>query len=113
MSVRLLDICWASVADGERSAQESCEHAEDAHLNAYIQDYYGPPFGAEFVQEALQAARYELAQQIAAASERMGQSLNPEHPQLTTMGNSMDEWLRAYARQRAREDIADLQRNRH
>ena len=113
MSVRLLDICRASVVDGERSALEGCGHAEEAHLSAYVQDYYGPPFVAEFVQEALQAAQYELAQQIATASERMGQSLNPEHPQLTIMGNSMDEWLRAYARQRAREDIADLQRNRH
>jgi hypothetical protein len=67
---------------------------------------------AEFVQEALQAAQFQLAQLIAAASERMGQSLNPEHPQLTVMGNSMDEWLRAYARQRARDDIAAL-RNHH
>lgn len=113
MNARLPSICWASVADAERAAQEDRAEAEDAELDAYVRDYYGPPFTAEFVQEALQAAQYDLAQQIAAASERMGQSLNPEHPQLTTMGNSLDEWLRAHARQRAREDIADLQRNRH
>ncbi len=113
MNARLPSICWASVADAERAAQEDRAEAEDAELDAYVRDYYGPPFVAEFVQEALQAAQYELAQQIATASERMGQSLNPEHPQLAVMGNSMDEWLRAYARQRAREDISYLQRNRH
>lgn len=112
MSVRLLDICRASVVEGERSALEGCGRTEEAHLNAYVQDYYGPPFVAEFVQEALQAAQYQLAQQIAAASERMGQSLNTEHPQLAVMGNSVDEWLRAYARQRGRDDIAAL-RNHH
>jgi len=101
------------VAAAENAASHDRAEAEDAELDTYVREYYGPPFAAEFVQEALQAAQYELAQQIATASERMGQSLNPEHPQLAVMGNFMDEWLRAYARQRAREDIADLQRNRH
>lgn len=113
MNARLPSICWASVAAAENAARYDRAEAEDAELDTYVREYYGPPFTAEFVQEALQAAQCELAQQIAAASERMGQSLNPEHPQLTVMGNSMDEWLRTYARQRAREDIADLQRNRH
>lgn len=113
MNARLPSICWASQADAENAARAGRIDAQDADLDAYASAYYGPPFTAEFVQEALQAAQYELAQQIATASERMGQSLNPGHPQLTVMGNSMDEWLRAYARQRAREDIADLQRNRH
>jgi uncharacterized protein involved in exopolysaccharide biosynthesis len=113
MNARLPSICWASTADAENAARAGRVDAQDAELDAYVREYYGPPFVAEFVQEALQAAQYQLAQQIAAASERMGQSLNPEHPQLTSMGNSLDEWLRDYARQRAREDLADLQRNRH
>nr|WP_180317257.1 hypothetical protein [Delftia acidovorans] len=112
MNARLPSICWASVAAAENAARYDRAEAEDSELDTYVREYYGPPFTAEFVQEALQAAQYELAQQIAAASERMGQSLNTEHPQLAVMGNSVDEWLRAYARQRGRDDIAAL-RNHH
>lgn len=110
MNARLPSICWASVADAGQAARESRHDAEDEALDEHVKNTYGPPFAAEFVLEALQDARLQLAQQIAAASERLGQSLNPEHPQLTSMGNSMDEWLRAYATERGREDFA---RRRH
>lgn len=112
MNARLPSICWASVADATHAACAGRADAEDAALAEHVKAHYGPPYVAEFVQEALQAAQYELAQQIADASERMGQSLNPEHPQLTVMGNSLDEWLRAYAYQRGREDFAQ-RRARH
>lgn len=87
--------CLAS-RDADALAQREGEYdAEDAALDAYTLEHYGPPFAPEFVEEALHKAPFSLARKIA------------ESGQYMAICGAIDEWLRTFAIQCARRDLQE------
>lgn len=87
--------CLAS-RDADALAHQQGEYdAEDAALDAYTREHYGPPFAPEFVEEALHKAPFATAKKIASAGHYMA------------ICSAIDDWLRDFATQCARRDIEE------
>lgn len=87
--------CLAS-QDADALAHQLGEYdAEDAALDAYTLEHYGPPFAPEFVEEALHKAPYSLARAIA----------EPAH--YATICVHIENWLGLYATECARRDMQE------
>lgn len=87
--------CVASRDADALAARESEYDAEDAALDAYTREHYGPPFAPEFVEEALHKAPFATAKKIAGAGHYMA------------ICNAIDDWLRDFATQCARRDMQE------
>lgn len=87
--------CLAS-QDADALAHKQGEYdAEDAALDAYTLEHYGPPWAPEFVEEALHKAPYSLARTIAESGHYMA------------ICSAIDDWLRDFATQCARRDMQE------
>lgn len=87
--------CLAS-RDADAYAHQQGEYdAEDAALDAYTREHYGPPFAPEFVEEALHKAPYSLARTIA------------ESRHYAAICIHIENWLALYATQCARRDMQE------
>ncbi|EZP51432.1 hypothetical protein [Delftia sp. RIT313] len=87
--------CLASRDADALAARESEYDAEDAALDAYTLEHYGPPFAPEFVEEALHKAPFATAKKIAGAGHYMA------------ICSPIDDWLRDFATQCARQDMQE------
>lgn len=87
--------CLASRDADALAARESEYDAEDAALDAYTLEHYGPPFAPEFVEEALHKAPYSLARTIAESGHYMA------------ICSAIDDWLRIYAGRCGRRDMQE------
>lgn len=87
--------CLASRDADALAARESEYDAEDAALDAYTLEHYGPPFAPEFVIEAMKEIPFALAKVIA------------ELKDYKTQGEAIENWLSKYAYQCARRNIAE------
>ena len=87
--------CLASRDADALAARESEYYAEDAALDAYTLEHYGPPFAPEFVEEALHKAPFSTAKKIASAGHYMA------------ICSAIDDWLRTFAMQCARRDMQE------
>ncbi len=87
--------CLASRDADALAARESEYDAEDAALDAYTREHYGPPFAPEFVEEALHKAPFATAKKIAGAGHYMA------------ICSAIDDWLRDFATQCARRDMQE------
>lgn len=92
--------CLAS-QDADAYAHQLGEYdAEDAALDAYTKEHYGPPFDVpEFVEEALRNAPLAVTAGIARSksNEEIGQHVN--------------NWLTVYARQCGIRDMKEMRRD--
>lgn len=87
--------CLASQDADALSARQGEYDADDAALDAYTLEHYGPPFAPEFVEEALHKAPFSMAKKIASAGHYMA------------ICSAIDEWLRYFATQCARRDMQE------
>lgn len=88
--------CLAS-QDADALAHQLGEYdAEDAALDAYTREHYGPPFDApEFIEEALKEAPFALTAAIAGTTDD------------ATIGRQVKVWLGIFAESRARRDMQE------
>ncbi|AEF91057.1 MULTISPECIES: hypothetical protein [Delftia] len=92
--------CWAHTAASSHASSEGHEQYLAEYLDAYVLENYGPPWVAEFIQEALHDMPYRVAQQIAIDGEK-------QCPKgLESMGITLDAWIGGYARMRATQVLA-------
>ena len=87
--------CLASRDADALAARESEYDAEDAALDAYTLEHYGPPFAPEFVEEALHKAPFATAKKIASAGHYMA------------ICSAIDDWLHDFATQCSRRDMQE------
>jgi hypothetical protein len=87
--------CLASRDADDLAALRGEYDAEDAALDAYTLEHYGPPFAPEFVEEALHKAPFSTAKKIASAGHYMA------------ICSAIDDWLRDFAMQCARRDMQE------
>lgn len=87
--------CLASRDADALAALQGKYDAEDAALDAYTREHYGPPWAPEFVEEALHEAPYSLARTIA------------ESGHYPTICCEIDNWLRIYAGRCGRRDMQE------
>lgn len=87
--------CLASRDEAAHAKRQGKYDAEDAALDAYTREHYGPPFAPEFVEEAMHKAPYSLARTIAESGHYMA------------ICSAIDDWLRDFATQCARRDMQE------
>ncbi|WP_310637270.1 hypothetical protein [Delftia acidovorans] len=87
--------CLASQEADAFAHQQGKYDGEDAALDAYTREHYGPPFAPEFVIEAMKEIPFDLAKVIAELRDYKAQ------------GEAIEKWLSKYAYQCARRNIAE------
>ncbi len=87
--------CLASRDEAAHAKRLGEYDAEDAALDAYTREHYGPPWAPEFVEEALHKAPYSLARTIA------------ESGHYPTICCEIDNWIRIYAGRCGRRDMQE------
>lgn len=87
--------CLASRDEAAHAKRLGEYDAEDAALDAYTREHYGPPWAPEFVEEALHKAPFATAKKIASAGHYMA------------ICSAIDDLLRDFATQCARRDMQE------
>lgn len=88
--------CLASRDADALAALQGKYDAEDAALDAYTREHYGPPFDSpEFIEEALKEAPFMLTAAIAGTTDD------------ATIGRQVKVWLGIFAESRARRDMQE------